>query len=93
MKTKTKKERYAVYYRDLDEENSFYDYDESFESLQDAERYVEDRSHKMMMNDDDNTNDSSWGYIIFKEMKHIEYTSKATVKRTLTSKEQWHITT
>jgi hypothetical protein len=26
-------------------------------------------------------------------MKHIEYTSKATVKRTLTSKEQWHITT
>jgi hypothetical protein len=85
MKTKTKKERYAVYYRDLDEENSFYDYDESFDSYEDAEKYIEDNSRKMM--GEDQTNDGSWGYIIFKEMKHVEYTSKAEIKRTLTSKE------
>jgi hypothetical protein len=85
MKTKTKKERYAVYFRDLDEENSFYDYDESFDSYQDAEKYIEDQSRKMM--GEDQTNDASWGYIIFKEMKNVEYTSKAEIKRTLTSKQ------
>lgn len=86
MKTKKQSETYAVYYNNFDDPDTDYEFKQSFGSLEKAEKYIEDRNRETM--NDDNIEDWSWGYIIFKEIKNVKYTSKVSISRTLVGVEQ-----